>query len=409
MAKFFYKAKKGLDHKIEDIIEANDLESAVEKITALGYVPLDVSIYVPAVVKNIPTQRTKPLFLSRKISSPELVALTRQLYDLIDSGVPFLKALSIAQRQSVHPRLKKILNEIYEFVKDGGLFSDALSQHKDVFPVLYRNMIKAGEISGHLETVLDRLAMFLENDDELRTKVKNSLIYPGLILGVGSLTIFVLLTFVIPRLTEMFDDLSATLPWPTVFLMSLSGFLARFWWLIAVVLVLLILYIKQVATTDVGKYWLDQQRLRMPVLGSFVQHVEIGRFARTLSMLLDSGVAIVPALESVSDILVNDVLRQEVRRMARQIDAGSSMNEALKDSATFPEIAKNMIVIGEESGKLSPSLLKLAISYEKKSDAQMKAVTSLIEPLLIIVIGLAVGFVVVSMLLPIFQMNFIIQ
>lgn len=409
MAKFFYKAKKGLNEKIEDVVEANDLEAAVEKITAMGYVPMDVSAFVPPLKKNLSSKKTKTPFLSRRISSAELVALTRQLYDLIDSGVPFLKALAIVERQSFNPRLKKILSEIHGSVKDGGLFSDALSQRKDVFPVLYMNMVKAGEISGNLDMVLDRLAMFLEKDDELKTKVKNSLIYPGLILSVGSLTIFVLLTFVIPRLTEMFDDLSASLPWPTAFLISLSGFLSRFWWLIALALGVFIFYVKRFATTDSGKYWLDQQRLRIPALGPLIQHVEIGRFARTLGMLLESGVAIVPALDSVSDVLSNDVLRQEVRRIARRVDAGSSLNEALKDSPVFPEIAKNMIIIGEESGKLSPSLLKLAISYEKKSDAQMKTVTSLLEPLLIIVIGLAVGFVVVSMLLPIFQMNFIIQ
>ncbi len=409
MAKFFYKAKKGPGEETEGLIEANDLDQAVEKITALGYVPVDVDIFIPQRKKNLFQKKERNSFFSRKVSPSALVTLTRQLYDLVDSGVPFLRALSIVKRQSFNPYLKKALGEMHAFIQDGGLFSDALSQHKDIFPDLYIHMVKAGEMSGNLDVILDRLAMFLEKDDEIRAKVKNSLIYPGLILGVGGITIFVLLTFVIPRLTEMFDEVGSSLPLPTVVLMSMSGFLARFWWLFLLGIIFIVFSLRRFGSTPSGKLWLDQKRLQAPVLGALVQQAEVGRFARTLSMLLESGVTIVPALESVSEVLTNEVLRNDARDMAKRVDGGSSLNEALKESSGFPEIAKNMIIIGEEAGRLDQALLKLAISYEKKVDLQTKTVTSLLEPILIVGIGLVVGFVVISMLLPIFQMNFIIQ
>ncbi|MDP8266514.1 MAG: type II secretion system F family protein [Candidatus Aceula meridiana] len=408
MAKFSFKAKKGPQEFIEDVLEAESLDRAVEKITALGYVPIDVSLYRPTKIKSF-SKKKKVLFFYKKVSLSELVMLTRQLYDLLDSGVPLLKALRLTLEQGTNPHLKKVLAQIYSSVQDGGLFSDALAQHRDVFSPLYVNMVKAGEISGKLDVVLERLATFLEKDSEARAKIQNSLIYPSLILGVGMLTIFVLLTFVIPRLTEMFEDLSANLPLPTVILIAVSDFLSRFWWLLAILILAAVFYFKNFASSEKGTLQVDRLKLKIPVLGNFIQCIEIARFSRTLSTLLESGVVIVSGLESVSDLLDNAVLKKEAREIARQVAAGASLSEALKASTFFPADAQNMISIGEEAGRLEASLLKLAVSYEKKSDALTKTLTSMLEPLLIVFIGLVVGFVVISMLLPIFQMNFIVQ
>jgi len=408
MAKFSFKAKKGPQQIIEDVVEADNLDKAVEKITALGYVPIDVSLYKPLKIK--PSVKKKNILsFHQRVPLSELITLTRQLYDLLDSGVPLLRALNISLQQGTNPHLKKVLLQIYNVVKDGGLFSDALAQHSNIFSPLYINMVKAGEISGNLDVVLDRLATFLEKDSETRTKIQSSLIYPSLILGVGVITIFILLTFVIPRLTEMFEDLSANLPLPTVILIGVSDFLSRFWWILVTVVLVGVFYFKNFASSPKGKLQIDRLKLKIPILGSFIQHIEIARFARTLSTLLESGVVIVSALESVSDLLDNAVLKKEAHEIARQVSSGTSLSEALKTSTFFPPIAQNMISVGEEAGRLEESLLKLAVSYEKKADVLTKKLTSMLEPLLIVFIGLVIGFVVISMLLPIFEMNSIIQ
>lgn len=409
MAKFLYQAKKNPQETIEDILEAENLDQAVTAITALGYVPLSVTPYFPTSRENVSQSRKKRIGFRKKIPISHIASLTRQLYDLIDSGIPLLRALGIATRQVKDSSFKEMIDQIYIFVQDGASFSEALMKYKDVFPVLYINMIKAGEISGNLALILDRLSVFLEKDEETRSKIKSSLIYPCLILLVGAITVFVLLTFVIPRLTDMFQDLSASLPLPTLLLISMSDFLAQFWWIILFLLFVMGFFLKRYSVSQLGEIRIDRLKLKLPIIGQLIQHGEIARFSRTLATLLSSGVAIVPALESVSDVLDNKILKAEAKEIAKRVSSGSSLSDSMKASSFFPEFVCHMIAIGEESGRLDSSLSKLASSYEKKTQGTIKIFVSLLEPLLIVGIGLIIGFVIISMLLPIFQMNFIIQ
>ncbi len=406
MNKFSYKAKKGPNEILEGVIEAENIDQAVLKIKGQGLIAIDINIYKEP-KKRLKSSAKKNIF-NKYISFSELVRFTRQIYDLTDANIPVLRALNIVSEQNTNSSFRKVLTDIRTSVEDGNSFSSALCQYPQIFSPLYVNMVKAGEMAGNLNVVLGRLADFLEKDQEVSSKVKTSLIYPSLILGVGFITIFVLLTFVIPQLTEMFQDLSQALPWPTTFLINLSGFLSNFWWLIVLSFIVFVFYIKQFASSAEGKIFLDRVKLKIPILGKLIQDAEIARFSKTLGTLLDSGVTIVPSLKAVSDVLTNEILRKEAKAMSEKVFLGMSLTESLDGSKVFPQAVIAMIGVGEESGQLERSLYKIASVYEKQAEQSIKTITSLLEPILIVFIGSVVGFVVIAMLLPIFQMNLMV-
>lgn len=409
MPKFFYRAKKGIHEIVEGIIEAESVNDAVLKVTQKGYVPVDVSLHhaVPSPAVGQPVQA--PSFFLKKISRRQVVVFTRQLYDLVDAGIPVLRALQLLTDQEAAGTMKDILDEAVVFVQDGGALSDALAKHPAVFSSLYVNLLHAGETSGQLNAVLGRLADFLEKEEQVSAKAMTSLVYPGLILTVGVMTVFVLLSFVVPRLSEMFEELSQALPWPTVFLMAVSNFFARFWWLIVIGAGAGVFYLKRLYAIPHKRLQFDRLQLKIPVVGEFIVKLEIVRFAQTLAALLDGGVNIVESLRGVAAVAGNHALRQELEKAAQAVTQGSSLAESLKQTSFFPANVISMIIVGEESGKLSDALCKVGFSYERQTDEVMKRITSLLEPALIVAVGLVIGFMVVAMLLPIFQMNLIIQ
>ncbi len=412
MPLFIYKAKKGPVDILDGTIEAENLDSALDKITKLGYVPIDISLATAKEVKLPPKPKLPSFaFLSFHsfVNPAEVGLFTRQVADLVGAGVPLLRALRIISNQGKNPHFKEMIHQIETFVQDGGTFSQALSRHPQVFSPLYVNMVRAGEISGNLDTVLNRLADFSEKDLETRSKIRSSLAYPALIFIVGVITIFVLLTFVIPRITVMFEDLSETLPLLTLILMAVSNFLSRFWWLVFGLAYLLFFYFKRFCSSPSGKLKWDTLKLKIPLVGSFIRDSEMGRLARSLGTLLDGGVVIVSALDSVWAVLDNEALKGEVKKLSADVAGGDSLTAALKKCKYFPETAVNMVMVGEESGHLEQALYKIADAYERESDRMVKTVTSLLEPVMIIVVGSVVAFIVVAMLLPIFKMNLMIR
>lgn len=411
MPQFTYKAKQGPGKTVDGRIEADSLNAAIAKILQLGVTPLDVR---EGIVRETPVRRLKslpkPSFeFFRKISHTEINNFTRQICDLVEAGVPLLRSLNIVYRQTKNPHLKSVLDNMQAVVRDGGTLSDAMAKHPKVFSSLYVNMIRSGELSGQLDMVLRRLAEFSEKDLDTRNKIKASLAYPTLIFLVGALTIFVLLSFVIPRLTVVFEDFGASLPWPTVILMNLSGFFARFGWLILIAAMAAGAYFVRMINSPKGRYWFDELKLKMPVIRTFIVDVEIGRLARTLATLLESGVVIIAALKSVAEVLTNEVLRQDIREAAERVANGESLTAGLKESPYFPEAALQMVAVGEETGHLEQSLHKLAGAYERRADQSMRTVVSLMGPVALVVIVSIVGFLVIAMLLPIFQMNLIVK
>ncbi|HOD12911.1 MAG TPA: type II secretion system F family protein [Candidatus Omnitrophota bacterium] len=409
MAKFFYRAKKGVHEIVEGVVEASHVHEAVSKVVQQGLSPLDVDVFQEKKQKITVPFKTLFTFDRPHVSQKQIVAFTRQMHDLIDAGIPLLRALRLLAEQDWQSPLQGILVDIANMIQDGGSLSEGLTRYPETFSPLYVNLIKSGESSGHLGTVLGRLADFLEKSQEVSQKALTSFIYPSLILAVGSITVFVLLSFVVPRLTDMFDELSQRLPWPTVFLISVSDLFARFWWLIIMILAGSFFYVQHLYRIPQKRIKMDALQLRLFLVGPFIVKLEVVRFSQTLATLLDGGVPIVEALRNVVLVIGNHALREDLSRLADEVAGGASLTESLKNVHFFPSTAINMVAVGEESGQLEKALYKIASSYERQTDQVIRAITSLLEPVLIVAIGAVIGFVVVAMLLPIFQMNLIIQ
>ena len=409
MPQFTYKAKQGPAKIVHGTIEAESLDGAIGKIVRQGLTPLDVGSVNGESEKQPKSVKRIPFSFSKRVSLNELVQFTRQMSDLVDASVPILRSLQIVAGQIQNPYFKNIIETIYAFVRDGGSFSDALAQYPAIFSPLFINMVKTGEVSGQLEIVLNRLADYMEKEHETRNQVQSSLAYPIFILVFGIITIFVLLTFIIPKLAVMFEDMDQALPLPTRILMNISAIFAQYWWIMAGVVLLGGFYFRQWVGTAQGRLKFDRMKLTVPFFGKFIQMVEVGRFARTLGTLLESGVVITTALKSVWATVQNTVIQEEVKKVAEEVESGSSLKNALKQCFFFPPIAVNMVAVGEETGHLERSLYKVAGTFERQSGETVKMILSLLGPVVLVLIVSLVGCVVIAMLLPIFQMNLLVQ
>jgi len=405
MPHYTYKAKRGPQDITAGLIQADSPEAAVAKIIQSGQTPLEVKLQAD---KPAAAGRGK-VHSSNKIPLSVLAVFTRQLYDLLDAELPLLRSLDILARQKQHASLSPVIKQMAQTVNDGASLSTAMIQHSRIFGPLYVNMVKSGESSGHLPEVLSRLAMFTEKDLEIRSKVRSSLLYPLIILMVGALTLFVLLTFVLPRLTTMFEDFGAELPLPTKIVVALSGFFSNFWWLIILATAGIVYLIRQYANSPRGKEDIDRRVLTIPVISDFIREAELASFARTLGTLLESRIAIPVALESTAGVMGNTVFREEVKSIAEKVRAGVSLAQALKSSAVFSDIAINIVAVGEETGKLEKGLEKLARACDRRIQETSETFVTILGPLVLVIVVGIVGFMVVSMLLPMFKMNMIIN
>jgi len=397
MPTYTYTAKSQPHKIIQGQIEAESEQDAVNKVTRMGYFPLSVS--------------NESLFLDRryfkKISGKDMLLFTSQLSSLIDSGVNIVNALNIIHNQSGNRYLRAILADLTDRIKDGESLSGSLAAHPDLFSHLYSAMIGAGEASGNLKYALQRLADFYRKEEELKESLRASLTYPVFVLIVGILTVLTLLTFVIPRLVAMFEDMGQALPLPTLMLINASDFLRHYWWFIFSVIFIFVFLLRRIRSHPQGRILWDKFKLNSVALGPIVLKTEISRLTRTLSLLLSSGISITPALGISEAVLNNSVLKSEAKALEERIKNGSSLSAAMKDSKFFTDFVINVVNIGEEAGSLEKALMRVADNYEKEIDATLKKLMRLLEPIIILFMGLAVGFIVLSMLLPIFQINLI--
>lgn len=402
MPTFIYKAKKGPTEIVEGTIEAESQASCLTKLSRLGYYPLLVQREDEKIKAS-----SSAFHFFKKIRLHDLSIFTRQLSDLLDSGLTLHKALNVIYQQTENRSLQSVIGNIRNQVRDGRSFSDALKKHPEIFSSLYVSMAKSGETGGMLENILARLAGFSEAQEGLQTKVKSALAYPAVMASVGFITIIVLITFVIPKIVTMFEDLGQTLPIPTAILVNISRFLISYWYIVIGVILLIAFAVSRVARTEDGKITIDKMKLSLPIIGDLMRKAEIANFSRTLGTLLQNGVPILESLEVVSSTMQNAVLKSEIVATFREVRDGKSLSSSLALRRNFPIFATNMLAVGEEGGDLEKSLLKVADSYEREADNVIKIMTSLLEPFLILTMGLIVGFIVVSMLLPIFQINII--
>lgn len=395
-----YRAKKGPQDIIEGKIEAASEKEAIEKISVGGYVPIRIEEDSSS-VQSLPSL-AKPV---GKIKSREITVFTRELASLIKSGVPILTCLNIISEQSENLHLKNVLRNIYNSVKDGATFSSALANFPRVFSPLYIAMILTGENSGALPEVLLRITDYRKKQEETISRLRMALAYPILMAIVGIATIIFMLTFVMPRLMGIFVNLGQDLPLPTRILISTSQFLRHWGLWIIVGLVLIILIVRRQSKTQIGRIFFSKFQLDLPVFGKLILKSELSRFCRTLEMLIKNGIPILRGIEITIPIINNETIKSELRRSYKELEQGGSFGKNLKNSKSFPIFMSNLITVGEESGKLNEALAEIASSYERDTDEAIKIMGNLLEPLMILGMGLIVGFIVVAMLLPIFEIN----
>jgi general secretion pathway protein F len=311
--------------------------------------------------------------------------------------------------QLTNPLIKKIMAQVKESVNEGNSLAHALSQHPRAFSNVYVNMVRAGEASGSLDVVLDRLADLGEQQQALRGRLKAALTYPVFMSIIGTLVLFFLITFIVPSITQIFSEMHQALPVPTVVLIKVSNFLKSFWWLIALGLACCILVITQLIKTPRGQYVWDEAKLRIPIIGPINRKIAIARFGMTLGSLLQAGVPLISALQIVRNIVNNVIIADVIDNAVEEIQAGKGIASPLAQSRWFPSIVVQMIFVGEQSGELETMLGKIADTYERDVESQIMAMTSMLEPVMILLMGLVILFIVISILLPIFEMNQMIR
>jgi general secretion pathway protein F len=403
MAKFSYQAKVGPGKMIQGVVEAESRADGVRKLAERGYFPVSVVEERGAHLSGWFGQ------ISNRSLPRDLENFTRQLSQLLASGLPLTQALKVLRDQAQRPRLKQIVSEIIDSLEDGNTFSQSLGKFPDVFNEVYVNMIRAGEVGGHLELILERLADFSEQQDEIATRIKMALAYPLLMLLVGVATIVVLLTFVVPKIAEFFIDLGQALPVPTRLLMLVSQLLTSYGWFVLIVLVFLGMVARRVVRMNEVRHLIDAAWLKLPVLGALALKSDLLKLARTLGTLLTSGVPILKALQIAHQTMDNRALKRQLEEIQKEVAGGSSFAGSLGKRPLFPSFMVNLILIGEEGGRVEQSLHRIANTYERDTRRMIQIFTSLLEPGMILFIGLIVGFIVLAMMLPIFQINALIH
>jgi len=350
-------------------------------------------------------RKKKFRFFARR--RPDQIAmLTRQLATLLGSGIPMIGALTALIDQVEYRDLKAAMMDVREKVSQGGSLSDAMGGHPIYFSELYVNMVRAGEAGGNLDKVLFRVADYMHASNRTRAKVMAALTYPIIMLMIGSGVVAILLTYVVPKIMEVIQKQGkAALPLPTEILLALSGFMARYWWLLLSIGIGLVVAYVQARATSKGRLWIDTMKLRIPVLGSLIKKAAISRFAITFATLLESGLPVLEAMGVVRKVVDNELLAQTLDMVRQKIAEGADIATPLKQSKVFPPVVGYMIGVGEESGRLEELLKKTAEAYDEEVEVAAQKMTSLLEPLMIVVMSIVVGFIVLSILLPILEMS----
>ncbi len=340
-----------------------------------------------------------------RVGAEDLAIMTRQLAVLIHAGIPLVESLAALVEQVEHERLKRVVSEVRQRVNEGASLADALAAHPRIFNGLFVNMIRAGESSGALDVVLVRLADFTESQARLRSKIVATMIYPVAMLVIGTLVLGALFTVVIPKITKIFEDTKAVLPWTTKALIAFSTFMADYWWVVLALQIGGVWGFFRWKATTAGRARWDRFKLTVPVFGRLIRTIAIGRFSRTLATLLKSGVPLLAAMDIVKNVVGNVRLAEVIEQARVSIQEGESIAAPLKRSGEFPPLVHHMVAVGEKSGSLEEMLGNVADAYEDQVETTVAALTSLLEPFMIVAMGVVVAFIVFSILMPILQIN----
>ena len=395
MPNFAYTAINADGKTVRAIMEADNEALVLSKLREQSMQVVDVRR----------TKTKKPITIGRvKLKPKNLVVFSRQFATMIDAGIPILRCLEILTSQTKDPALKPALESVCVDVKAGLTLHDSMSKHPLIFSNLYVNMIKAAEVGGILDVILDRLSGFLEYEADVRAKIKGAMMYPVLVMIFSAVMLFVLFSFVLPKFKAIFDGMNVELPAVTAALFAMGDFMAANWWGIIICMIGAVIGFKAYAKTPKGRYQIDFLKLKIPIVGELTLKMSIARFCRTFGTLINSGVPMMRGLEITGETLGNLVLSAAIDETRACVREGQRLSDPLAASGLFPTMVTHMIDVGEESGRLSEMLVKVGDFYDSEVDTTVKGLTSMIEPMLIIFLGVVVGFIAISVMTPIFTL-----
>ncbi|MEX0802383.1 MAG: type II secretion system F family protein [Candidatus Binatia bacterium] len=403
MAFFKYRASDHAGKIIEGVMEAEAEHGVVLRLHEMGCIPLRIG--APGERAAVASQGRSPLFPKRKINQQQLLQFTQELGTLLAAGLPLDRSLSILGNLIEGAPFSKVMRTLLEAVRAGKSLAASMGEHPDVFPKIYINMVRAGESGGILEGVLRYLAEYLERSQALKEDLKSALIYPVILASAAGLSLIILFIYVIPRFAVIFKDAGDAVPWITRVVIGLSDMLTQYGWMIAILLIAAFVGALFYLRNPEAKAELDRFCLRIWVVGDLVRKFETARFSRTLSALLKGGVPLLEALGTVQGVMGNRLMARAISQVQVRVREGKGMAQPLGESGFFPPLALNMIAVGEETGKLEAMLAEVAAFYDQEVKRTTKRLTSLIEPVMILGMGLVIGVVVISMLLAIFSIN----
>jgi type IV pilus assembly protein PilC len=399
---FKYTARDTNGNIVESTITAGDESAAIGEVRALGFKLIEIieTPQNPIVAFLSSINPFKP-----KVGAKDLVIFSKQLSTLIDAGVPLVRGLKVLTDQSANPEFKRVLAGVKNDIESGISIANAMEKYPKVFSVLYVSMIRAGEVGGILDVILQRLSSYLEKAEELKGKVRSAMVYPIVVISIAFLITVFLLIFVIPTFKEIFASFGAELPLPTRFVLALSDFLKRYFIYIFVVLGGAIFGFRKYYQTVKGKYKVDDFLLKVPVFGDLIRKVAISKFTRTLGTLIKSGVPILQGLETVATTSGNVVVEKSVLECKDVVKEGGRLAKPLSETDVFPPMVIQMIDVGEETGSIDGMLIKIADFYDSEVDNAVKGLTSMIEPFMIVVMGIIIGTIVIAMMLPMLSLG----
>ena len=393
MPVFNYTATTYEGTVVEGLIEASDERIAIERLKSSGVIPLKISV---------PKEGLRKRFALRSARG-EILVFTTELSALLGAGLPLDRSLNILSEITEGKEMKNILQAILRSIREGSSFSDALQRNPKVFSRLYISMVRAGEAGGVLDEILGKLNEFLESSQELKESILMAMIYPVILALTGGASIVILLTFVIPKFSVIFQEIGGSLPLATQLILSVSNGLRATWYILFPVVIVLAVWIKIYINSEKGRHQWD--RVKMKVVGDIVRKLETARFCRTLGTLMNSGVPFLQALNNSTEIIGNQIVADAVRRVAKDVKEGKGLAVPFSEAKVFPPLAVSMIKVGEETGQLQTMLLKVAATYEKSLRDSIKKFMGVLEPGMILIMGLVIGFIVISILMAIFSIT----
>ncbi|MDP8296684.1 MAG: type II secretion system F family protein [Candidatus Orphnella occulta] len=398
MPTYIYKARDATGKLVKGSMDATNRDELTEKLNRMGYMTTRVTEAISGIKIESAFEKFK------RISTEDMIIFNVQLANMINSGIPILVCLDTLDKQIENKRLRETVGEIKRNLEAGDSFSQALARHPRVFSKLFMNMVKVGEASGKLDTVLTRFAEYTERQADLNQKIKGALFYPIILLFAGIAVTLFIVTTIIPQFAEIFMKAGIRLPMPTMILYKVGTWLKHYWYVVGLVIIMACVAVRFYVRTRKGRLVFDRLTLKIPIIGSLLRKVCIARFSRTLATLVSSGVSILQSLDITREVIGNEVLGRVIGNVRGSVEKGEKIAEVLKVSEEFPADTVQMISVGEETGNLDGMLNKIADFYNMSIGYSIKKLTTVLEPLFLVIMGGMVGFIMASMLLPIFDM-----